>query len=608
MYESRDKLNRFFSRLNVITVMIIFANLVLLFRTWDLQVLRGNEFQNLSEKNRLRDVRIVSPRGNIYDKNGTLLAYDSPSFNLYVIKEDIEDVDMELALICELMDYSWDRVSEMKNRLSSISSYAEYPLIKNLTFRQVSRIESRYSNLPGFMIKIAPLRKYDFSEAFVHVLGYMREIDKVSLESLKEYGYRTGDYFGVTGIENSLNGILKGTDGNRIIEVDALGREVFEISNISPKRGNNVYLTVDKDFQMFCYGLLENYRSGSIIVMDIEKGDLLVLISKPGFDPNIFFPEVSLSEWQKLIRDPLKPLQDRSISGLYSPGSVFKTVIAFGGLSEHIITEKTSFYCGGAINLKNRVYNCWQSHGHGNLNVVHALAESCNVFFYQLGDRLGIDRIHKYSTMMGLGEKTGIILPGENSGLVPSPEWKMRARNEPWYPGETISVSIGQGSLLVTPLQLAVMMGFVASEGKLIKPRLVKDIEDYRGISMENIIDPVNVRDVSEKIDVNALRIVKNGLEKVFSHQRGTARRAFIPGHQVSGKTGTSQIASLSRIPRENIPYNLRNHNFLASFAERDDPRIVAVVFIAHGGEDGSRERIDITKNIYRYYFENYAD
>jgi len=210
--------------------------------------------------------------------------------------------------------------------------------------------------------------------------------------------------------------------------------------------------------------------------------------------------------------------------------------------------------------------------------------------------------------MMGLGEKTGIILPGENSGLVPSPEWKMRARNEPWYPGETISVSIGQGSLLVTPLQLAVMMGFVASEGKLIKPRLVKDIEDYRGISMENIIDPVNVRDVSEKIDVNALRIVKNGLEKVFSHQRGTARRAFIPGHQVSGKTGTSQIASLSRIPRENIPYNLRNHNFLASFAERDDPRIVAVVFIAHGGEDGSRERIDITKNIYRYYFENYAD
>ncbi len=608
MYETKDHLNMFFARLNVITIFIIILSLVLMFRVWDLQILRGNEFQTLSEKNRLRDVRIIAPRGNIYDCNGTLLAYDSPSFNLYVLKEDVEDMDIELGLICDLMGYSWDRVSDMKKRLDGISSYIEYPLIKNLSFEEVSKIESRYSNLPGFMIKVAPLRKYDFAEPFVHVLGYMREIDRISLERLSQHGYRTGDYIGVTGVESSLNAILKGSDGNRIIEVDALGREIFEISSISPKRGNNVFLTIDKDFQIFCYDLLEKYRSGAIIVMDVRNGDLLVLISKPGFNPNTFFPEVSLVEWQKLIRDPLKPLQDRSISGLYSPGSVFKTVLAFAGLSEGIITEKSTFYCGGAIRLKNRIYNCWKSGGHGSMNVVNALAESCNVFFYQLGDRLGIEKIHDYGIMLGLGEKTGIILPNENTGLVPNSEWKLRTRNEPWYPGETISVSIGQGSLLVTPIQLAVMMGFVATEGMRIKPRLIGRIEDYRGLELENDIDPVSITDNRSSIDSIHIKTVKKGLEKVFSHQRGTARGAFIPGLQISGKTGTSQIASLSKIPKDNIPYQLRNHNFLVSFAKRDKPTIAVVVFIAHGGEDGGRDRVSITKAIYEYYYEKYGD
>lgn len=608
MHESKDKINLFNFRTNIITVLILAGSFLLIFRVWDLQVLRGEEFQSLSERNRLRNVRVIAPRGNIYDRRGNLLAYDSPSFNLYATKEDIDDLEGSLELICQLLNYDYDKVMELKNRLANISIWTEYPLIKNLSFDEIARIESRYSELPGFSIKIAPIRKYDYADAFVHVLGYMREIDKANLDRMREYGYRMGDYIGVSGVERSLNILLKGMDGNRIIEVDALGREVLEISSQSPKRGNNAYLTIDRDFQLYCHDLMNDHKAGSIIVMDLETGNLLVLISKPGFDPNIFFPDISLMEWQELVRNPLKPLQDRSVAGLYSPGSVFKTVMALAGLNEGIINDRSAYYCGGGVYIQRRVYSCWNKAGHGNITVRNAIAESCNVYFYHLGDKLGIERIHDYSRLMGLGQKTGIILPNESPGIVPNHEWKMRTMNEPWYPGETISVSIGQGSLAVTPIQLAVMMGFIATEGNILKPRLISEIEDYRGLTVDNNIDDIMIQNKGDMISSEYFQIVKEGLEGAFSYPRGTARRAYIKGFEISGKTGTSQVAALSRLEQEDRPYHLRNHSLLVSFAKKSNPSIAVVVFIAHGGEEGSRDRVDITKNIYEYYFENIGE
>lgn len=591
----------------MITAFMLCLCFVLMARVWDIMILRGEDFQQLSERNRLREVRVIAPRGNIYDRTGSLLAYDSPSFNLYITRENVQDLDKELGLIFELTDYPAEKVNELKNRISQINIYLEYPLIKDLSFEQVSRIETRYEELPGFSIKIAPIRKYDYADVFVHVLGYMREIDRANLEVLREYGYRMGDYFGVSGLESVLNQVIKGIDGRRVIEVDALGREIFELSSLSPKRGSNIYTTLDKDFQLFCHQLLKDHKAGSIIVMDVNTGDLLVLVSKPGFDPNIFFPELSIDQWQKLLKDPVRPLQDRSVAGLYSPGSVFKMVMALAGLQEGIIDEFSSEYCRGRLRHGNRFYHCWQRHGHGNVSLRRAIAESCNIYFYILGEKLGIERIHYYAELFGLGQKTGIILPNERAGLVPNDDWKRRTRGEPWYPGETLSVSIGQGSLLVTPIQLAVLTAFFATEGRAVKPRLVKEIEDYRGLAIENLLDEINISGPCEVIDSDYYNIVKDGLEMTFSYERGTARRAFIRGHRISGKTGTSQVAGLERTKEgDEIPYHLRNHNIIVSFSEKEGPEIAVVVFIAHGGEQGSSDRIDITRSIYDYYYSRY--
>ena len=600
------KMTLFHLRLKILLFLFLIMFLVLLIRVWSLQVIHGEMYRNLSESNRLRDIRVPAPRGSIMDDQGHVLAYDSPAFNLSVIREDIADLDRELTLLADILGWSGDDINAMKRKVEDLGFYTSYPLVRNVSFSQVCRIEALYDKLAGFTIKVEPMRRYNASELFCHAIGYMSEISQTELEKLARLGYRMGDYLGVAGLEKSLNLELRGKDGLRTVEVDALGREIKEIHFQKAEKGKNIFLTINKGFQNHALSLLENYAEAAVVVMDLRQGNLLVFLSKPGFDTNRFYPAISRQDWQAWLTDAHKPLQNRTIQGLYSPGSVFKMVVALAGLQEGLIHRNYAVTCSGVIRLHNHPFHCWKAGGHGTIAVRRALAESCNIFFYLLGDRLGVENIHRYATAFGLGGRTGIILANENQGLVPNREWKRKARQEKWYAGETISLAIGQGSLLVTPLQLAVMAGCVATRGKRFKPRLVGRVTDSTGEEVDNVYDPVAVTMAPLPVAEKHFELVSEGLEMVFSSPHGTARLAGIPGRHICGKTGTAQVVRLHKLPEKDIPYHLRHHNLLVSFAERENPEIAVVVLLVHGGKQGAVDRCHITRGLYEYYYNVY--
>jgi penicillin-binding protein 2 len=494
------------------------------------------------------------------------------------------------------------KVDAIRNIIARYKKYPQFyriPIKNNLARGTVIFIESRQEEFPEFEIGVGPTRTYPFENCAANVLGYMSEITEAELNSREWQGYGLGDFIGRSGIEKQYESYLQGVKGSQIVIKDNLEKIQKIESQINPIIGATVVLTLDLELQKFIERLFVN-QSGAVGVVDLQTGGILAMVSKPDFNPEIFSQEVEKEQWLAISNDPQKPLQNKFLQGIYSPGSVFKIIMALAGLQEKVISPATVVHCSGSQNFYGRMFHCWNLNGHGDMNIFSALQNSCNIFFYNLGKRLDIDTIARYARMMGLGNESGIDMTNENTGLVPSSSWKMQAFQQRWFPGETISVAIGGGSLNVTPVQLLKMIATVALRGRMPRLHLMQRIEKAGQTVREFTPEFSRV-----PIDERNFQLVIEGLFRVVNNE-GTGRAAKIAGLDICGKTGTSQI-----IAKENPKYKVltREKKFMpnswfVSFAPKDSPRLAMVVLVENGGDAGAIAA-PLAAQIYKKYFAN---
>ncbi|PLX41029.1 MAG: penicillin-binding protein 2 [Deltaproteobacteria bacterium] len=564
--------------------------LILASRLFYLQIIKGIVYSNLSENNRIRAERLTPPRGMILDRHGRILADTVAAFDAVVVPSELpeegrEDIYVMVSTLLSLDPEEVKRVSEE----AGPARWKPRLIKRQLTRKEMAMVEGRRLELTGFEIVPNPVRHYPYEKLLAGTLGYMGGIGKKELSSPEYEDYDGSDYIGRAGLEREWEPLLRGEPGGLHTEVDVLGRKLKEIARKPPVPGENIYLSIDIELQRIAEEALGD-NVGSVVAMDINTGELLALVTEPTFDPNGLARGLSGDEWAALVNDTHHPLQNRPIQGLYAPGSTFKVVMALAGLAEGVITQSTTFNCTGALPFGGRNFRCWKHTGHGDVNLKEALESSCDVYFYELGLLLGVDTIHDYAALFGLGAPTGLTIPGESGGLVPSKSWKRRARGEPWYPGETLSVSIGQGYLLTTPLQLAVMTAALANPRSLVmEPRLLLKAEDASG----EVTRTFAPRPASElPFRETHLGMVREGMLKVVYGEHGTGKNAQVEGLKVAGKTGTAQVVSMaedeSGIDPEEIAWRHRDHALFICYAPVEDPQIAVSVVVDHGGHGGS--------------------
>lgn len=595
-------------KIKVFAAFVILSFLVVVMRAWYLQILKGEDFLGKSEQNRIRKISLPDYRGVIKDRHGKTIVNVRPSFSLYVTPEDADNLTASLDFISEFMEINEDK---LRKDIRQSPSFKSVLIKRDISRREVAYIEESKMLLPGLRINVEPIRNYAYRDFASHVLGYLGEVSKDELKTLKFSRYDPGDMIGKNGIEKIYESYLRGTKGYKEVEVDVSGRELKALRKLSPKTGNSLLLTLDSRVQRKLEVLMNQVSDkhtvkGSAVVMKVQSGEIIAIVSKPSFDPNSFASGVSRKKWNSLVRDDKNPLQNRTIDGQYPPASTYKVVTAYAGLSEKIIKPEDTIFCPGHFRLGKRDYRCWKKRGHGKMNLHDALVQSCDVYFYTLGHRLGIDSLAKYAKKLGLGELTGIGLKGEKSGLVPSKQWKKKIKNIPWYPGETISASIGQGYNLVTPLQSVNMISAIASNGFLVRPYIVKRIEDSNGKLIKEFYPKVR-RNIG--IDPAILKIIKEGLRGVVHDAHGTGHRARLKNITVSGKTGTAQVIGMKDSdeinPEDKIPYQYRDHAWFVAFAPYDKPEVSVSVIIEHGGH-GGEVAAPIARQVLETYFTYY--
>lgn len=584
-------------RLLAFACFFLFLLLIVVARLWYLQIIKGETFNNLSENNRIKATSIKSPRGKVMDRNGELLADTRPAFNLQVLPENIPDMDQTLDALLKIAGI--DRQEALK-KIKQSPPFKEVTIKKDISRTEVAYIEEHNLDLPELSIEVEPRRNYRFGKMAAHILGYMGEISENQLKLSRGNGYKPGDFVGQYGLERELEQYLRGKLGRQEFEVDVYGRELRIVGEIEPIQGYNLILTIDKKLQLLAEELLGE-EEGAIVAMNPQSGEILALASSPMFDPNLFAGGIGTGEWAELTKNGDHPLTNRAIQGQYPPGSVYKIVIALAALEEGVITPDTTFFCPGYFIFGRRSYACWKKSGHGSVNLHSALVNSCDVFFYNVGVKLGVDTIAKYARGLGLGRPTGVGLTGEKGGLVPSSAWKKEVKGEPWYPGETVSLAIGQGYNLVTPLQLAKMLSAVANGGKLYTPFLVRRIENLFGETIKNF---------RPKIEGNApahfenLEIIRRGLKGVVNDPKGTGWRAKMEAMTVAGKTGTAQVISYtsSRENGKTGPKEYKDHAWFVAFAPYEKPELVLVVFVENAGRGGAT-LAPLAKELIKAYF-----
>ncbi|MFQ5911942.1 MAG: penicillin-binding protein 2 [Nitrospinota bacterium] len=556
----------------------------LLIRLWVLQVIQGEKFRRRSETNRIETKIIPGLRGKIQDRAGRVLAGDRPAFDLALIPHSVPNVTDTLIHLQKRtgLDPLWAR-----SQIGLGNRFKPIVVQKNLSREAVAQVMERRWQLPGVLIQVRPQREYPERDLAAHLIGYLGEVTEGQVK--KRRGYRAGDMAGKQGIEREFEDVLRGVHGRKWVEVDAFGREIKVIGERPAKTGKSLVLTLNVELQQKAEELLAE-QPGVLIAMDPRNGEILALASNPRFDPNALTDGMSAKDWNKLIRNPLRVLQNRATRGQYPPGSVFKIVLAAAALEENAIAPSDTLFCPGFYRFGRRSYRCWKAGGHGNVNLHRALVESCDVYFYQLGLKLGIDRIARYASAFGLGRPTGLVSEGEKAGVVPSPEWKRKRFGQPWYPGETVSASIGQGYNLVTPIQLAVLISAVANGGTLFRPRLVRRIEEKDGSVVQTFLPEIRGR---LPVKRKNLEFVRKALRGVVQEKRGTGFRAKIPGVQVAGKTGTAQVVRLKhrKDSKEQAQGDRlrRDHAWFVAFAPYEEPTIAVVVLAEHAGKGGSR-------------------
>ena len=576
-----ENLRRIQRRLIVLRLSVVVVLAILLIRVWYIQIVKGEEYAVLSEQNRVRMVYLKPPRGLIYDRHHNLLANNIPSFNLYVVLSDVDDRQRLREDLSELIGVSVDdvRVAMEKHHTPRLP----LKLKEGLTLKEAAAIESSLAQLPGVVIQAETERSYPQGTVAAHIIGYVGE---VSAKGLKEEQFQNlvpGSAVGKYGVELEYDRIVRGRVGQKTIEVDARGHEQRAIQIQEPIPGDDLYLTIDLPLQRLAEDLLGD-SAGVVVALDPRNGDVLVLASHPTFDPNTLARGLTVSQWNQIRHDPKKPMTNRATQGQYPPGSVFKLVVAAAGLESGSISRSTPVDCRGQFTIGDRVFKDWKKGGHGLVTLHEGLVHSCDIYFYTLGQQLGIDQIAHYAVQLGLGHRTGIDLPAENSGIVPSREWKERALGKPWYPGETISVAIGQGFVTVTPLQMATLIGTIANNGVQYKPRVVRQLKKRQD---GTLVDIAPSRSETVQLQQETLTALHEALRDVVVS--GTGRRAQSRGITISGKTGTAQVVSLDNVESEDdVPHALRDHAWFVAYAPSDDPKIAVSVIVEHMGHGGA--------------------
>jgi penicillin-binding protein 2 len=578
----------FRKRFQRLFIIVLIAIAILTIRMAYLQVFKGDEYKLRSENNSVRLRKIAPLRGLIMDTHRQVIVDNQAAFDLVYVPSrvvDIQSIIEQVEAFYEKRGLSLNNDSQL---VGKTRPFMPVRLEKNITMAKLAFVETHALDLPGVVVEVAPVRKYSGGEMMSHIIGYTGEISKEELEKRDDDEMGPGDIIGKSGIEKFLNEYLAGKSGAEQVEVNVTGKVVKALGHIAPLPGHNVVLTIDFELQKAAWEALAGKR-GTAVVIDPRDGSILALVSTPSFDPNLFNAGISKRDWDRLSKDPLYPMENRAVSGQYPPGSTYKVVVAAAALAEGLITPDTRFFCNGSFELGNRSYRCWQRHGHGWVNLHRALVESCDVYFYNLGKMLGVDKLAEYARAFGFGELSGIDLPREKPGLVPTKAWKLARRKEPWQLGETISVSIGQGFNLVTPVQLANAFGALANGGALWRPRIVKQIEAVDGRVVK--VFPPEKKSVLP-VPSEYIEMVRQGLWGVVNEKGGTGSALRRPEADVAGKTGTSQVVGLPRDEAARrakiLSGNFRDHALFACFAPYKQPEIAVAVIVEHAGHGGS--------------------
>ncbi len=564
-------------------VALLFAALAIGF--WIFQIAQYDKFRNMAEENHLRRLPLPAPRGVLLDRNGKILVQNQNTFNIALVREQTKNIDQTLRALARATGADEAQIREIVNRRRRDPSYRPIVLIENASVEQVIAAWSRRLELPGIIYQEVPTRRYPTSAMAAHLFGYVSEVTEAQLKLADYKDVESGAIIGQAGVEQAYNRRLMGTEGNKAVIVNSLGREIDEVKALSydPKEGQRLQLTIDADVQRAAEEGFKHFGfNGAAVFLDPRNGEVLGLVSEPAYDPNTFATGIDRATWNSLIEDKLKPLSNRALQGIYSPGSTFKIAVATAALEEGVVTPNFRVHCTGGASFYGRYFQCWKPGGHGTIDMRHAMEQSCNVYYYTLGNMLGVDKIHKWASALGLGERSGIELPNELKGLVPSTQWKKEVKGEKWYTGETISVAIGQGQVSVTPLSMAVMMMTVANGGTRYTPHVVKAVDEGKGWTVVPAPAPKSV----VKMKPETIAAVRDGLWLVVNGA-GTGGRARIVGKDVSGKTGTAQVISLTGAKAARGKMDVRHHGWFVFFAPRDNPQIAGVVFAEHA-EHGS--------------------
>jgi len=604
-------------RADNIIQLILFSFALLLMRLWYLQVVKGEMFYEFSLNNKIRKESVDAPRGMMFSRNSKLLVNNVPRFDAVIIPQYVTGLSDVVTKLATILNMSEDSINKIIARYRGQASYRSITIKKNISQKELAVIETESEKIPGVRVEVYISREYSGNEIGAHLLGYISEISQHQLPRFSKRdrrNYKLGDFIGQSGLEEKYDGTLRGIDGREIVEVDARGRlrrvikdnTLYEdIKNLPAIPGNNIRLTIDSDLQKVAYDALEG-KVGSAVAIDVNTGEVLAMVSRPSFDPSKFSRKLTTKYWNSILENENNPMRDRSIQEHYAPGSTFKTISAIAALEEKVIDPTTEFECSGSLRVGRRTFHCWKKSGHGKVNVVGALRESCDVFFYQIAKKMDVDDLAKYAKGFGVGSKTGISLPREISGLMPTKEWKKKRYGRDWQKGETLATIIGQSYVLMTPLQLANSYAMIANGGTGYKPSLIKEIFSINGDIIEKR-QPEVLRKIS--ISPENLKVIKQGLYEVVNERAGTAWWYKLPDGQISGKTGTSQVIEFSadKIYHkcEEREYKYRHHGIFASYAPSLKPRIAVAVVVEHGCH-GSSAAAPVAKAIIKKYLEKY--
>ncbi|MCX8026269.1 MAG: penicillin-binding protein 2 [Thermodesulfovibrionales bacterium] len=568
-------------KLTIASYLIIAVFVIIILRLWQLQILEGDRYKKLSETNRLRIIKTPAPRGIIYDRNGIPLVKNVPFFSVLLSPDAIDDIDLDA--LARLLNMSKEELSEKVNR-KDISPFVPIKLKMGISFEEVARIEAHKSDFQGLFVETEVGRQYLFGKTASHLIGYLGKIKQSQISDLKDFP--ADALIGQWGAEAVYDKELRGTPGGKVVEIDAIGRELRLISENQPVKGKDIYLSIDIRLHKAIHEAFGN-KAGAVVAFKVDTGEILALESLPSFDPNLFAKGISNADWQSLINDPKKPMLNRALQSQYPPGSTFKMITALAALEEDVVKTDWSVNCTGGLTYGSWTFGCWKKGGHGGVNFHRAIVESCDVYFYEIGKRLGIEKIHKYATAFGLGKETGINLTPvvEKKGLIPNAKWKSEVKKLQWYLGDTFISSIGQGFVLATPIQMARMTAAIVNGGYLISPTLLKDEKGQ-----------------TTKIDVSDdnLNRIKMAMAGVVNEGGGTARTAMSSIVQIGGKTGTSQVVGKKKgLTGEKY----MDHAWFIAFAPVKDSEIALSVFVEHGGGGGA-VAAPIAKRVIEAYYK----